>query len=269
MTESLTATIAGKAIELQFPVLPFADHWAPFIGKNGKSPIIQTIKMDSLPFAMPFYGVSFIREKISGRIVQSIANPNAFISYDEDWRHIVASGPPGEDMFELMITAFYSRLSRLEPSMLMHASAVKHEGEAVVFIGPSGIGKTTQAKLWKEFFQAEILNGDKVFVLADEGKLHAHGSPWAGSSPYIVNGSAPLKGIVLLRQGPGNEIEKLTNLHAFLALSKHTFFPQWDKLCTANVIHMLNLILRSIPVFVLTCRPDEGAVNIARQKIWG
>ena len=269
MIKSLTAVIAGKAIELRFPSLPFAGHWTPFIQKDGGPPVIQTITKDEIPFTMPFYGVSFLREKVPGRIVQSVANPNALISYDDDWRNIVASGPAGEDMFELMITAFYSRLTRLEPSMLLHASAVKHEGEAVVFIGPSGIGKTTQAELWKTHLQAEILNGDKVFVTADGRRLYAHGSPWAGSSPYIVNDRAPLKGIVLLRQGPDNEIEKLTNLHAFLALSKHTFFPQWDKLCTANVIQMLNAVLMSVPVYVLTCRPDEEAVSITRQKIWG
>jgi hypothetical protein len=268
MIDLLTVSIAGKAIQLSFPVLPFVDHWTPFIEKNGKSPVIQTITKDSLPFAMPFYGVSFLREGLPGRIAQSIANPNAFISYNEDWSHVIAGGPAGEDMFELMITAFYTRLARLEPTMLLHASAVKHEGESVVFIGPSGIGKTTQAVLWTEYLPAEINNGDKVFLVNINDRPFACGSPWAGSSPYIVNDRAPVKGIVLLRQGSCNELEKLTNLYAFLALSKHTFFPQWDKLCTTNVIQMLNFVLKSTPVFLLTCKPDEDAVAIAKEKIW-
>jgi|GEM_PF-2798822 len=268
MTKPFTACVAGKTIALQFPVLPFADHWAPFLVKNGEPSIIQTIEENILPFTIPFYGVSFFQDKINGRIVQSICDPNVLIRYSEDWSHIVASGPPGEEMFELIITAFYSRLSRLEPSMLLHASAVRHEGEAVLFVGPSGIGKTTQAELWKKYLQADILNGDKVFVRVDRGRPTAFGSPWAGSSPYIVNDHAAMKGIVLLRQGRDNQIQKLTNLYAFQAVAKHTFFPQWDRLCAANVIQMLSMVLMRTPVFILTCRPDEEAVQITRQAIW-
>jgi len=268
MIDVRKASIAGKGVELSFPVLPFVDNWLPFIDKDGKSPVIQRITKDTRPFVTPFYGVSFLREGIPGRIAQSIANPNSFISYNEDWSHIIAGGPCGEDMFELMITAFYTRLSRLEPAMLLHASAVKYDGEAVVFIGPSGVGKTTQAILWKEHLQAEILNGDKVFLIIEKDRPYACGSPWAGSSPYIVNDRAPVKGIVFLRQGPDNEVEKLTNLYAFLALARHAFFPQWDRLSTANAMQMLNFILKSTPVFLLTCRPDGEATAIVKEKIW-
>jgi hypothetical protein len=268
MTESLTACIAGKMIALQFPVLPLVDHWAPFLVKNGEHSIIQTIKEDEIPFQMPFYGVSFLREGLGGRIAQSASDPRVLISYSEDWRHVTASGVPGGELFELIITAFYSRLSRLEPAMLLHASAVRHEKEAVVFIGPSGIGKTTQAELWQKHLDAEIINGDKVFVRIAGDRPVAFGSPWSGSSPYIVNKSAGIKGIVLLHQGPENKIVKLTNLYAFQSLSKHTFFPQWDRLCTANVIQMLGFVLKRTPVFLLTCRPEEEAVQITKRAIW-
>lgn len=267
MIEPITACVAGKTIELRFPVLPMADHWAPFLVKSGEYPVTQTIEESPNPFMIPFYGVSFLRENLRGRIAQDLSDPRALMNYSEDFRHVSVNGP-ADAVFELIITAFYSRLSRLEPSMLLHASAVVHEGDAVLFIGPSGIGKTTQAELWKKRLKAEILNGDKVFLRAVDGRPTAFGSPWAGSSPYIVNDSANLKGVVLLQQGPDNEIKKLTNLFAFQSLTKHTFIPQWDKLCTANVIQMLSLVLKCAPVFLLTCRPDEEAALITKQAIW-
>jgi hypothetical protein len=268
MTKAVRARIAEKTIELRFPVLPLANHWGPFLVENGDHSIFQTIEEDETLFAMPIYGVSFYRGGIQGRIARSVSDPDTCMSYSADWAHVVTSGRSRAEMFELIITAFYSRLTTCEPSMLLHASAVKHEGEAVIFIGPSGIGKTTQAELWMAHLQAEILNGDKVFVRLDQQRPRAYGSPWSGYSPYIVNDSAPVRAIILLRQGPVNAMEKLTGPHAFTALSKHTFFPQWDGQCTANVMQMLNFVLISVPVFILTCRPDADAVRLTKQTIW-
>lgn len=268
MIETVQATIANKMIELRFPVLPLTDHWLPFLVKNGEQSVFQTIEEDTHLFTMSFYGVAFFREDIQDRIAFSMSDPHTCISYSKDWANIVACGASEEDLFELIITAFYSRLTFCEPAVLLHASAVKHKGEAILFIGPSGIGKTTQAELWQKHLQAEILNGDKVFVRMDQQWPIAYGSPWSGSSPYIVNDGAPIKAIVLLRQGKSNNIEKLANLNTLMSLSKHVFFPQWDRQCTANATQMLGFIVEHIPVYLLTCRPDEEAVLVTKKTIW-
>ena len=89
--------------------------------------------------------------------------------------------------------------------LLLHASFIKYKGNGILFSGPSGIGKSTQAELWKRTRGAEIINGDRAAVgLADEGWT-AWGIPYAGTSGICHNESAPLLAIVVLRQA--KEIE--------------------------------------------------------------
>lgn len=268
MEGTFWVNIADKTIKLDLPVLPLAELWTPFLVTNGNPPTLLTIRNAKSPLVHHFHGVSFYANDEGQKIAYSTFDPNVCMTYDADFRHVVTCGDLDLPLFELLITAFYSRLTFVEQAMLLHASVVKHQGEAVVFIGPSGIGKTTQAELWHKTLQADIINGDKVFVRMKEQLPRAYGSPWSGSSPYNANDNAPLKAIILLSQGPSNEIQKLIGLHAFSALLKHTFFPRWDKRCTEHVMQMVDRTLKSVPVYFLSCKPTEEAVHLVRHTVW-
>ena len=49
-------------------------------------------------------------------------------------------------------------------ALLLHASLIKYEGKALAFAGPSGVGKSTQADLWRNHLGARILNGDRAIL---------------------------------------------------------------------------------------------------------
>ena len=51
-----------------------------------------------------------------------------------------------ESFLELFMAGFYSYVSRQE-TMLLHASAVMYRGESLVFVAPSGTGKTSSTFL--------------------------------------------------------------------------------------------------------------------------
>lgn len=269
MEGSFLANIAGKTIKLELPVLPLADNWKPFLVENGITPIFLSIQYAENPLARHFHGVSFYTNRTNQRIAYSSSDPNTAMFYDEDWQHIITYGALDISLFELLITALYSRLTFVEQAMLLHASFVKHKGEAIVFIGPSGIGKTTQAELWHKTLRADIINGDKAFASMKDQTPYIYGSPWSGSSPYYANDSAPLKAIILLEQGPTNKIQKLTGLHAFSALLKHTFIPRWEKRCTEHAMQMIDTVLQSAPIYFLSCKPTEEAVQLTYRTIWG
>lgn len=186
-----------------------------------------------------------------------------------DWSRVRIYGKPDHSIawMEMLVTAFYSRLTAYG-GLLMHASAVSYKGGAVVFTAASGIGKTTQAELWKKHLGAEILNGDKVFLRQQENRINAWGSPWSGSSPYTVNHSAPLKAIVVLAQGDKNAIRRLESFELLSMFPPHVFLPVWDKECLNAVMQVLDQIISEIPVYYLSCKPDEEAVLLTRDIIW-
>ena len=173
------------------------------------------------------------------------------------------------EWIELFLAGFYS-FAALHGTMLIHASAVKYQDKAVLFTAPSGTGKTTQAELWKKYAGAEILNGDRVFIRSsgEDEKLYAWGSPWAGSSPYIVNDCAELAAIVVLRQAKVNRIRRMEIPEAMPELSDNSFLPMWDAACLDGMLGVMDRVLGSVPVYMLECRPDEGAVNAVMKEVF-
>lgn len=174
------------------------------------------------------------------------------------------------EWIELFLTGFYS-FAALHNIMMIHASAVKYQDKAILFTAPSGTGKTTQAELWRDYVGAKILNGDRVLIKStdDEERLDAWGSPWAGSSPYIVNDCAEVSAIIVLEQARENSLRKMDVAEAMMHLSSNSFLPMWDARCLEGMLGVLDLVLRKVPVYKLACRPDKEAVELVRNEIFG
>lgn len=171
-------------------------------------------------------------------------------------------------ILNMLMVAFLPVVAR-NNGLLFHASLVEYEGRAVAFTASSGTGKSTQADLWHEHLGAEIMNGDRAFVRRFDGEWRAYGSPWAGSSPYIKNVKAPLAGIVVLKQAPENRIRRLNAAEVMAYLYNNVRYPFWDEGATAASLETLDALIREIPIFLLECRPDEEAVRITRDAIFG
>jgi hypothetical protein len=153
-------------------------------------------------------------------------------------------------------------------ALLLHGSLVELEGEGVVFTGYSGIRKTTQAQLWEKYLNAEIINGDKLFLRVMENRAFAYGIPWKGSSPYCLNRKVPVKGIVVLRQAKENSIKKLDSTACMEYFMPHIFLPHWDPGCISQALDAFAQILSSIPIWLLECRPDEDAVLLTKEHVY-
>ena len=78
--------------------------------------------------------------------------------------------------------------------VLHSAYIVTSAGEAILFSGPSGVGKSTQAALWERCAGARVVNGDRALV--DVGKKTANGIFYAGTSGISENVTAPVRAIV-------------------------------------------------------------------------
>ena len=171
-------------------------------------------------------------------------------------------------ILNMLMVAFLPVVAR-NNGLLFHASLVEYEGQAVAFTASSGTGKSTQADLWHEHLGAEIMNGDRAFVRRFDTEWRAYGSPWAGSSPYVKNVKAPLAGIVVLKQAPENRIRRLNAAEVMAYLYNNVRYPFWDEEATAVSLETLDALIREIPIFLLECRPDEEAVRITSDAIFG
>lgn len=150
----------------------------------------------------------------------------------------------------------------------LHSSLISHQNQGIMFLGPSGIGKTTQAELWQRYRSSLIINGDIVFVQETDSGFLGWGTPWHGSSPYCENTSVPLKAMVVLKQSDQNSIRELTGFEKVTEVSNSVFYPQWLENGMELCLETLDHLLTSIPVYELRCRPDEDAVRLTEQAIF-
>ena len=151
----------------------------------------------------------------------------------------------------------------------MHSSLIDWQGHGLMFLGPSGIGKTTQAELWNKYRDALIINGDIVFVQETEDAFLGWGTPWHGSSPYCENASVPVEALIVLKQATENSIRKLEGFEKVSEVSGSVFYPQWLENGMELCLETLDHFLGRVPVYMLSCRPDEAAVALVEKTVFG
>ncbi len=213
------------------------------------------------------YGVEYFTHK-SNRFFRNRENPTSMMFANYNWTNIdICRGNNGEYSDELVVTAVYSRLCSLN-TLLLHASYIDYKGNGIVFTGPSGVGKTTQAEIWKKYRNATIVNGDKVFVRLVDDKFFAYGSPWKGSSEYGLNCKSELKGIVVLLQSDKNNIREINSIEAMQMFFPHVFLPRWDEDCMHHLLNSFNLLLEKTTIWLLECNLEEEAVKITEKAIF-
>lgn len=151
--------------------------------------------------------------------------------------------------------------------VLHSAYIVTPEGEAILFSGPSGIGKSTQAALWEQFAGAQIINGDRA--LLDIGRKTANGIFYAGTSGICRNVTAPIRAIVLLGQSDKNRIFVPSPQAAFAGVLSQCAYYNWDALSAMNMTECVARLVSDLPVLHLDCRADASAVRALQERLGG
>lgn len=150
---------------------------------------------------------------------------------------------------------------------VFHSSYIAHKGGAILFSAPSGTGKSTQAELWRTLRGAEVINGDRSAVCIREGQAVACGIPFAGSSQICRNAILPLKAIVYLAQAPETSIRKLRGAEAFRRVWEGVSVNTWDKDDVGKVMDAVQQTVMGVPVYYLSCTPDERAITALERML--
>lgn len=148
--------------------------------------------------------------------------------------------------------------------LLFHGSAIEVDGQCYLFTAPSGTGKSTHVRFWREHFgeRAVMINDDKPLLSINADKILVHGTPWNGKHQLGSNRSAPLKAICLLQRGTANHIEAISPSEALSILLQQSYRSKNpEKLgCTLELVDALT---KCCKFYRLHCNLDPSAAATA------
>ena len=152
----------------------------------------------------------------------------------------------------------------------MHASVIRCDGRAFLFLAGSGTGKSTHSRLWLENVPgSELLNDDNPIVrfFPSDGSVVCYGSPWSGKTPCYRNESAPVGAFVRIRRCPENRIDRLDVFNAYALLYSSSSGLKCDRQMGDSFHETFSSIVSSVPCFVLDCTPDERAALVCSEAV--
>ena len=277
-------SIAGVSVRLETEQCFAEDeNFLPFFSEEGKPDYLvrfrRVSQLPSIPDTVLYADLNFrIHPDGRGGYLRSFLDsgkdpaPYAVTTYDfprgiltvdylqDGIRHFSGIN---NSFFHLGFEAMLIRKDRL----CLHAACVDTPLGGILFSGPSGIGKSTQAGLWCQYRGAEQINGDRPILSREPDGWLAWGSPYAGSSRCHVNKSCPVTAIVMLRQAPQCSLRRLNQAETFRAVWSGLTMNSWDAEFVATACDLTMALLDAVPVFEFSCTPDEQAVNCLDQGL--
>jgi hypothetical protein len=174
-----------------------------------------------------------------------------------------------------------------EPAIELHGVGIAGpDGASNLFIGHSGAGKSTTARLWTSLHKVEVLSDDRIIVrehrvrehpatedkirkeksyegnpFAEPTQIYMYGTPWHGEAHFALPQRAPLKRIFVLEHGHGNVLTRLTRSQMVAELFARAFVPFHRHEYVDHALSFLERIADSVPCYRYSFEPDARAVE--------
>ena len=170
--------------------------------------------------------------------------------------------------FSSIVRTFCEAGMVMHDGLPLHASMVEKDGQGIIFLGPSGMGKSTQAKLWEKYQKADFIIGDRPGLRYIDGTWYGFGMPWDGKDNIRNQKKVPIRALVSLEQAKENRIKKLTTQQAMLVLLNQAMMPMWDNAAMDKAMTLMGKLAGDVPFYHLKNLPDKNATDIAYKAVF-
>lgn len=151
---------------------------------------------------------------------------------------------------------------------VLHSSAIEKDGIAYLFTALSGVGKSTHARMWKEYFKDEvtIINDDKPIIRLINNSFYVFGTPWCGKDNLQTNKGVLVKAVCRIYQNNTNEIKEIIPSQILPFLLNQTLRPIEEDLMEL-LLENISLFLIRIKFYELRCNISYEAAKLAYEKM--
>jgi hypothetical protein len=160
---------------------------------------------------------------------------------------------------ELLVIALLARGKGVE----IHACGiVVDESRGYLFVGQSGAGKSTMARLWLAKPGAIVLSDDRVIVRSEEDGIWMYGTPWHGEEPLASPSRGRIAGLFFLRHSDRCELVPVARPDAVARLFAASFPPFHDAAAIEFTLGFLDRVVGGTPCFELGFAIHRDAIEV-------
>jgi hypothetical protein len=147
----------------------------------------------------------------------------------------------------------------------VHACGVEDsDGRGYLFVGQSGAGKTTAARLWQKERGIHVLSDDRIILRRLEERIWMYGTPWHGEAELACSTRTPLTQIFFVSRGEDNRVVPLRAPEVVTRLMACCFVPFYNASALDHVLAFFDHVTKTIPCGELRFVPDERVLEFVR-----
>lgn len=221
--------------------------WSAYVASTGTKFFLSSPAIGPQPYKAAWFDPTFER----GHVVLN--------------RSAISAGAPIFPLeYPLDELVMNHRLALGEGVELHALGLADQDGSGYLFLGHSGAGKSTTARLWMSQPGVQLLSDDRIIVRKHENTFWMYGTPWHGDAGVASAGRVPLSAMFLLEQAPANQLASIPQAKAAAELFARSFAPHYLKHGITFTLSFLDQLTRSVPCSVFRFTPTASAVEAVR-----
>jgi hypothetical protein len=221
--------------------------WSAFVSETGTKFYFSSSTVGPKPYKAAWLDPSFARGHV-------VLNRGAY--------------PTGSPIFPLEYPldelVMMHRLALGEGVEVHALGLADQDGRGYLFLGHSGAGKSTTARLWMKQPGVKLLSDDRIILRKHDDRFWMYGTPWHGDAGVASPDRAPLSAVFLLEQHSTDELAPVPASKAAAELFARSFVPHYLESGIHFTLNFLDQITRSVPCSILRFTPTIGAVEAVR-----
>lgn len=138
-------------------------------------------------------------------------------------------------------------------------------GNGHLFVGQSGAGKSTIARLWQDEPGVTILSDDRIILRKIENKIWMYGTPWHGEAMLASPAKVQLTRIYFLARGEKNELVQQRKIDALSRLFACSFLPFYNSEGLDFTLAFFEEVVKMVPCYELRFVPIKKTIEFVKE----
>ena len=191
---------------------------------------------------------------------------------EEDLKNESSNSSDGHVYVNEEISALYRKIADLlveDNIIVFHSSAISVDNNGFLITARSGVGKSTHAKLLKEYIGDgfKYINDDKPLLAVTNQGVTIYSSPWNGKERRGNNINAPLKAIIFLNRSETNSFRKIDNKEEiYIRMLSQIYLPK-EKSKREKALQVADLLLKKVDFYEINVNKDLESAKMTYEEI--